>query len=71
MAGEIYDLNSDGVIDAEEILMQTNNIKDLLNIEFSPDEDNILLNKKILKLLYFKLAEAEKRIKMLEKKLGV
>jgi len=49
---DLYVAEEQEAIDAESIINQTNNVKDLLNIEFIAGEDNIILLKKILRILY-------------------
>lgn len=56
-----FEITSTGSIDAEDIIQQATNMKELLNLEFVSDADNILLNKYIIKLLYGKLLEIESR----------
>jgi len=64
----IYDINNDGVIDAEDILAQTRNLKDLLNMEFNNDTDNILLHSIILKEINDKLNLLESKVDVLIKR---
>ena len=54
------------IIEADELLAGTNDIKTLLQTEFLTNEDNILLNKKILELMYTRLLSIESTIKRLK-----
>jgi hypothetical protein len=63
-----YTLTNIKTIDVDNTLKQITNIKDIFNIEFLENEDNIsLLNNKCF-LLYNKILELESRIKSLEKR---
>ncbi len=52
-----------GNIEADELLENTRDIKVLLNTEFLNDEDNILLNRRLIELLYSKILTIESKLK--------
>jgi len=58
----MYEITSTGTIDAEAILEATNDLTTLIKLEFITDEDTILKQDKIIKLLYERVTELESRI---------
>ena len=66
-----YTVTESETIEVEELLatLKTfSQMKDLLNIDFIEDSHNVLLNRKMLELIYLKVLEFERRLKSLEKK---
>jgi len=57
-----YDLDQTQDVDVEVILSQVKTLKDLLSIEFSDDESNILLLRKICEQLYTKILELQSEV---------
>lgn len=60
-----YIITSSGTVDADAIISSTNDLRDLLSIEFVNDEDNIELHQKIVRLLYQKIIELEYTVSQL------
>ena len=58
-----FKVSKEEVIKADDIIQQTDNIKDLYHLSFTNIEDNVNLNKKLILKLFEKLAYLEATIK--------
>jgi len=57
-----YEVIEEAVLDAEELLKNVTNLRDLLRIEFISDADNILLLRKGLELVVQELGNLNSKI---------
>lgn len=64
-----YVIEEVGRIDAEEVLKDVNNLKDLAQMEFIDDNKNIILLKKQFLMLLKKVNELEAELKSLRKRI--
>ena len=60
---EEYKLVNTSQFNPDEIINQTNSIKDLLTFDFNDNHDNISRNLRILELLYVEIGKIQKRLK--------
>jgi hypothetical protein len=61
-----FNLQETHNIDVEVILSRVKDIKDLLNIEFSDNDSNIILLKEICIALYHRITELESEVASLK-----
>lgn len=64
----IYNLEEVGEIQNIEDVINMASIKELLTIEFPDPENNVILLKKIVNILYSRLIDIEDKIKILERR---
>lgn len=57
-----YKIESSEIIDASKILEEAKSIKDLLNIDLISDSDNIILLKRIVRLLYSEINKLQQEV---------
>jgi hypothetical protein len=66
---DIYLIEEIGRIEAEEVIQDSENLRDIVFLELIDDSKNIVLLKKQMLLLFKKVGELEAEIKYLKRKI--